>query len=178
MAAGHRVYCNYSGWDIYRSEMPLLALIAPKRMEDMCQSIVLDYQQGGWVPRWPQINHYTNVMCGSPLTTVMCTAYLDGLHGFDINTAWRGMFKDATTAPPSVHTNPIDVRVAWSGGGKPAVQCLVTKQHPYSGESHINWINKLHFDPDDHDRYGSADSGRLHCLRLALLSGRIARQNA
>ncbi|MHB1766314.1 MAG: GH92 family glycosyl hydrolase, partial [Phycisphaerae bacterium] len=41
VAAGHRIYCNYSGWDIYRSEMPLLALIEPRRMEDMCQSIVL-----------------------------------------------------------------------------------------------------------------------------------------
>ncbi len=169
IAAGHHVYCNYSGWDIYRSEMPLLALIEPQRMEDMCQSIVLDYQQGGWMPRWPQINHYTNVMCGSPLTTVMCTAYLDGLHGFDINTAWRGMFKDATTAPPSVHTNPIDVRVAWSGGGKPAVQCLVTKQHPYAGESHINWINKLHFDPDDHDRYGSVSQIQEDCIAYASL---------
>ena len=54
VSAGHLVYANYSGWDIYRSQMPLVALIEPKRMEDMAQSIVLMYQQGGWVGRWPK----------------------------------------------------------------------------------------------------------------------------
>ncbi len=166
MAAGHRVYCNYSGWDIYRSEMPLLALIAPKRMEDMCQSIVLDYQQGGWVPRWPQINHYTNVMCGSPLTTMMCTAYLDGLHGFNIKAAWRGMFKDATRAPFSGHINPTDIRIAWAGLGK---ECLVTRQRPYAGESNINWINKLHYDPDNYESYGSVSQIQEDCIAYASL---------
>jgi predicted alpha-1,2-mannosidase len=143
VAQGHHIYCNYSGWDIYRSEMPLLALIAPKRMQDMCQSIVLMYQQGGWIDRWPQINHYTNVMCGSPLTTVMCTAYLDGLHGFNINAAWQGMFKDATQAPPP--------------------------GHPYAGESNINWINKLHYDPNNIEHYGSVSQLQEDCVAYGSL---------
>ncbi len=141
--AGHEIYCNYSGWDIYRSEMPLLALIAPKRMEDMCQSIVLMYQQGGWIGRWPQINHYTNVMCGSPLTTAMCTAYLDGLHGFDIHSAWQGMYKDATEAPPPGHA--------------------------YKGEAGIEWINKLHYVPNDKVRYGSVSQLQEDCIAYASL---------
>jgi len=143
VAAGHDIYCNYSGWDIYRSEMPLLALLEPQRMEDMCQSIVLMYQQGGWIGRWPQINHYTNVMCGSPLTTVMCTAYLDGLHGFNIKAAWQGMFKDATEAPPA--------------------------GHPYAGESNINWINKLHFDPNNIEHYGSVSQLQEDCVAYGSL---------
>ena len=143
VAAGHDIYCNYSGWDIYRSEMPLLALIEPKRMEDMCQSIVLMYQQGGWIDRWPQINHYTNIMCGSPLTTVMCTAYLDGLHGFDIKTAWRGMLKDATQAPPP--------------------------GHPYKGEVGIKWINKLHYVPNNKVGYGSVSQTQEDCIAYASL---------
>lgn len=65
----------------------------------MCQSIALMYQQGGWIDRWPQINDYTNVMCGSPLTTCAATAWMDGLHGFDMKLAWQGMYKDATQAP-------------------------------------------------------------------------------
>jgi predicted alpha-1,2-mannosidase len=166
VAAGHQFYCNYSGWDIYRSEMPLLAIITPRRVEDMCQSVVLDYQQGGWVPRWPQINHYTNVMCGSPLATVMCTAYLDGLHGFNINAAWQGMFKDATRAPFSGRIKPADVRVAWAGLGK---MCLVTKERPYAGESNINWINKLHYDPDNYESYGSVSQIQEDCIAYASL---------
>ncbi|MHB1767203.1 MAG: GH92 family glycosyl hydrolase [Phycisphaerae bacterium] len=144
VAAGHRIYCNYSGWDIYRSEMPLLAIIAPKRMEDMCQSIVLMYQQGGWIDRWPQINHYTNIMCGSPLSTVMCMAYLDGLHGFNIKAAWQGMVKDATEAP--------------SAG------------RPYHGESNIKWINKLHFDPDNYkEGDGSVSQIQEDCVAYSSL---------
>jgi predicted alpha-1,2-mannosidase len=127
--AGHVLYGNYSGWDIYRSQMPLLALIEPRRMEDMAESVVLMYQQGDWIGRWPQINRYTNVMVGSPLTTILSTAWLDGLHGFDIQTAWSGMFADATQAAPP---------------GK-----------PYIGEEGIDWINLIHYVPSDKIEHGS-----------------------
>ena len=129
VAAGHAIYGSFSGWDIYRSELPLLALIEPKRMEDMMQSVVLMYQQGGWIDRWPQYNLYTNVMAGSPLTVAMAMAWLDGLHDFDMNAAWQGMLKDATEAPPP--------------------------GHPYEGEDSIDWINRLHYAPEDKTRYGS-----------------------
>lgn len=143
VAPGHLVYCNWSGWDIYRSEMPLLALIEPRRAEDMAQSVVLMYQQGGWIGRWPQINLYTNVMAGSPLTTVLSTDWLDGLHGFDMKAAWPGMLKDATEAPPA---------------GK-----------PYKGEAGINWINKLHFVPNDKVSYGSVSQIQEDCIAYASL---------
>ncbi len=143
VAAGHLIYCNYSGWDIYRSEMPLLALIEPKRMEDMAQSIVLMYQQGGWIGRWPQINLYTNVMAGSPLTTILCMDWLDGLHGFDINAAWDGMYKDATEAPPP--------------------------GHPYEGQEGIKWINRVHYVPNDKVKYGSVSQIQEDAIAYASL---------
>lgn len=123
---GHLIYANYSGWDVYRSEIPLLAMIEPLRVEDMAQSIVLMYRQGGWMDRWPQFNLYTNVMAGSPLTIALATAWLDGLHGFDMNAGWEGMLLDAMQAPPS--------------------------GHPYHGEDSIDWINKLHYVPEDKTR--------------------------
>ncbi len=143
MAAGHSVYANYSGWDIYRSQMPLLALIAPGRLRDMCRSIVLMYKQGGWIDRWPQINRYTNVMAGSPLTTVMSMAWLDGIHGFGIHTAWRGMVKDATQAPPP--------------------------HRPYQGEAGIRYINRLHFVPFDKVKYGSVSQIQEDAIAYASL---------
>ncbi len=140
---GHPVYDNYSGWDIYRSELPLLAMIAPKRMQDMAQSIVLMYQQGGWIGRWPQNNHYTNVMAGSPLSVALATAWLDGLHDFDMKAAWKGMLADATQAPPP---------------GK-----------PYQGEAGIEWINQLHYAPDDKVRYGSVSQLQEDAIAYASL---------
>jgi predicted alpha-1,2-mannosidase len=143
VAKGHLIYCNYSGWDIYRSEIPLLALVEPKRMEDMAESIVLMYQQGGWIGRWPQINRYTNVMAGSPLTVALANAWLDGLHGFDIKTAWEGMYKDATEVPPA---------------GK-----------PYLGQEGMEWINKLHYVPNDKLRYGSVSQIQEDAIAYASL---------
>ncbi len=143
IAAGHLVYANYSGWDIYRSEMPLVAMVDPQRMQDMAQSIVLMYQQGGWIDRWPQINLYTNVMAGSPLTVVLATAWLDGLHGFDMDAAWKGMLLDATQAPPP---------------GK-----------PYQGEEGIDWINKIHYVPNDKVKYGSVSQIQEDAVAYASL---------
>ena len=143
VAPGHLIYGNYSDWDIYRSEMPLLALIEPRRMEDMAQSVVLMYQQGGWVGRWPAINIYTNEMAGSPLTIIVSTAWLDGLHGFDINNAWKGMLLDATQAPPP--------------------------DAPYKGELGIDWINKIHYVPNDKIEYGSVSQIQEDAIAYASL---------
>ena len=140
---GHLIYGNYSGWDIYRSEIPLLALIEPQRMEDMAQSIVLMYKQGGWIGRWPQTYLYTNVMLGSPLTIALCNAWLDGLHGFDIKAAWEGMYKDATEAPPP--------------------------GHPYAGELGMEWINKLHYVPNDKIAHGSVSQIQEDAIAYASL---------
>ena len=139
----HHVYANFSGWDIYRSQIPLLAMIEPQRMEDMAQSIVLMYQQGGWIGRWPQINLYTNDMVGSPLTISLATAWLDGLHGFDMDAAWEGMLKDATQAPPP--------------------------GRPYIGEQGIEWINKVHYVADDKVDYGSVAMTQEYALAYASL---------
>jgi predicted alpha-1,2-mannosidase len=143
VAPGHEIYANFSGWDIYRSEMPLLAMIEPQRMEDMAQSIVLMYQQGGWIDRWPQFNLYTNVMAGSPLTVGLATAWLDGLHGFDMQAGWEGMLKDATQAPPA--------------------------GRPYQGEEGIEWINKLHYVPNDKVEYGSVSQIQEDAIAYASL---------
>ncbi len=140
---GHTLYANYSGWDIYRSQIPLLAMIEPRRMEDMAQSVVLMYQQGGWVGRWPQANLYTNVMAGSPLSVVLATAWLDGLHGFDMKAGWEGMLKDATEAP--------------------------APDRPYKGEDGIDWINKIHYVPDDKIDYGSVSQIQEDAIAYASL---------
>jgi predicted alpha-1,2-mannosidase len=143
IAAGHHLYANFSGWDVYRSEIPLLAMVVPQRMQDMAQSIVLMYEQGGWIGRWPQINVYTNDMVGSPLSIALATAWLDGLHGFDMKTAWEGMLKDATEAPPP--------------------------GRPYRGEEGVEWMNTLHYLPADKIDYGSVSMTQEYSLAYASL---------
>ncbi len=143
VAPGHLIYCDYSGWDIYRSQIPLLALIEPQRMEDMSQSLVLMYQQSGWLDRRPLFNRSTSAMAGSPMTIMLANAWLDGLHGFNIKAAWEGMLIDATEAPPP--------------------------GRPYVGEEGIQWINKLHYVPNDKIRYGSVSQLQEDCIAYASL---------
>jgi putative alpha-1,2-mannosidase len=73
VAAGHDEYANYSDWDIYRTEVPLLALIAPSETSDMMQSLVDAYHQEGWLPRWPLVNGPTSVMAPTRLARAPST---------------------------------------------------------------------------------------------------------
>ncbi|HEV2404884.1 MAG TPA: GH92 family glycosyl hydrolase, partial [Ktedonobacterales bacterium] len=39
VAAGYVQYANFSGWDVYRTQIPLIALLAPEETSDMMQSL-------------------------------------------------------------------------------------------------------------------------------------------
>ncbi len=90
--AGHQhIYANWSGWDIYRSEMPLLTIIEPQRVQDMAQSVVEMSRQLGFIDRWPFANRPTGVMNGFPLTNCLTEIWQAGLHHFNIHAAYQAM---------------------------------------------------------------------------------------
>ncbi|HET7813140.1 MAG TPA: GH92 family glycosyl hydrolase [Candidatus Baltobacteraceae bacterium] len=99
---GHAEYTNFSGWDIYRTQAPLMSLLAPHETGDMVQSLVHASQQGGWMPKWPVANGYTGVMGGDSADAIIAGAYAFGARGFDRAAALREMVKSATdtTSPP------------------------------------------------------------------------------
>jgi predicted alpha-1,2-mannosidase len=95
VAEGHQhFYTTFSGWDIYRSEIPLLALIAPDRAQDMAQSLVEEAKQIGFIDRWSQRNRPTAIMSGMPNTICVASIWNAGLTNFDIDTAYDAMFKE------------------------------------------------------------------------------------
>lgn len=99
---GHAQYANYSGWDIYRSQVPLMSMLAPQQTSDMMQSLVNDQQQGGWLPKWGFANDYTGVMNGDAADAILAEAYTFGVRGFDVQGALKAMIKgatDTTSAP-------------------------------------------------------------------------------
>src|SRR5581483_4774353 len=75
VAQGHAQYANYSGWDIYRSEAQLLALLAPAQASDIAQSMVNDYQQSGMLPKWSMANAETYIMVGDPADGIIADIY-------------------------------------------------------------------------------------------------------
>jgi predicted alpha-1,2-mannosidase len=97
VAAGHAQYANYSGWDIYRTQAQLTALINPAVASDMAQSMVNDYKQGGTLPKWAMNNGETYIMVGDPGAIVLADYYAFGARNFDTATALSAMVKQATT---------------------------------------------------------------------------------
>jgi predicted alpha-1,2-mannosidase len=99
---GHNEYANFSDWDIYRTEVPLLGLLAPQETSDMMQSLVDAAAQDGWLPRWALVNGPTSVMGGDSMDPVIAGAYAFGARDFDTRAALAAMVKGAstTTAPP------------------------------------------------------------------------------
>jgi predicted alpha-1,2-mannosidase len=79
---GHVYYDDFSLWDTFRAQLPLVSLLAPDKFEDMMKSLVLKAEQGGWMPIFPMWNSYTSAMVGDHANTALGDAYLKG---FDIN---------------------------------------------------------------------------------------------
>ncbi|MFD4506435.1 lectin [Streptomyces sp. NPDC058457] len=96
--AGHSaVYANYSGWDIYRSQAQLEALVAPQVASDTAQSMVDDYAQTGVFPKWSENNGESYVMVGDPADAIIADYYAFGARNFDTTTALADMVKQAST---------------------------------------------------------------------------------
>ncbi|MFF2364153.1 lectin [Streptomyces sp. NPDC058122] len=96
--AGHKAaYANYSGWDIYRSQAQLEALVAPQVASDTAQSMVDDYAQTGIFPKWSENNGESYVMVGDPADAIIADYYAFGARDFDTTTALADMVKQAST---------------------------------------------------------------------------------
>ncbi|MER6356952.1 lectin [Streptomyces sp. NPDC001634] len=94
---GHgAAYANYSGWDVYRSQAQLEALVAPRVASDTAQSMVDDYRQTGRFPKWSENNGETYVMVGDPADEIIADYYAFGARDFDTATALKGMIAEAT----------------------------------------------------------------------------------
>jgi predicted alpha-1,2-mannosidase len=89
-------YANFSGWDIYRSQAQLSALVAPSQTSDIASSMINDYAQSGQFPKWAQNNAETYVMVGDPADEILADYYAFGARNFDTSTALTDMIKEAS----------------------------------------------------------------------------------
>lgn len=102
MTDGRTYYDDYSMWDTYRALHPLLNIISPSKSADMMQSLVLKYEQGGWLPIFPCWNSYTAAMIGDHCIAAIADAYTKGIRGFDIDKAYEGMRQNAFMSPETL----------------------------------------------------------------------------
>lgn len=101
---GRSRYMDFSMWDIYRAESPLLLLTHPKMASDMIQSLGGMYREGGWMPIFPCWNSYTSAMIGDHAASLVADAVAKGLdctHPFDLKTVYEGLRRNAFESPKS-----------------------------------------------------------------------------
>ncbi|MEU9835663.1 GH92 family glycosyl hydrolase [Streptosporangium sp. NPDC048047] len=98
---GHHQYATFSGWDIYRSEVQLLALLAPDAASDIAQSMYANAQSLGNVwDRWSHQTAVTGVMVGDPFHVILSTVYAFGARDFEYTAALRAMADAARRVGP------------------------------------------------------------------------------
>ncbi|WP_328675471.1 GH92 family glycosyl hydrolase [Streptomyces sp. NBC_00343] len=92
--AGHVQYANFSGWDVYRCQIQLLALLAPREASDIAQSVLNQGLQAGYFDRWTLANGGSGVMVGDPLPAIASAIHAFGGTDFDAATLLRTALVD------------------------------------------------------------------------------------
>ena len=90
-------YTVFSLWDTYRNVHQLLTMVYPERQTEMVRSMIDIYREWGWMPRWELYGRETFTMEGDPAIPVIADTWMKGLRDFDIETAYEGFRKSATT---------------------------------------------------------------------------------
>ncbi len=95
-------YANFSGWDVYRSQLQLLALLEPAVAADVAQSLLNQAaQNGGEWDRWTHDSGATHVMSGDPSAAAIAGIVAFGGGGFDVRAAFASLARAATV--PTAH---------------------------------------------------------------------------
>lgn len=126
-------YTAFSIWDTFRAEHSLLTLIAPERIDAMITALLQDFNEGGWMPKWPNPS-YTNIMIATHADSLVSESMLKGFHGFDRELAWKAMYKDAMVPPDG------DDHRRW----------LDEEEHtPYEARAGLTYLKRLGYVPAD-----------------------------
>ena len=81
----------FSGWDVFRSQMPLQTIINPSVVNDVICSLMEQARTSGrqYYERWELFNSYTGCMLGNPALSVLADAYAKGIRNYDVEEAYR-----------------------------------------------------------------------------------------
>jgi len=92
----HAQYANFSGWDVYRSQLQLVTWLDPAIGSDIAQSLFNQSQQnhGEW-DRWTHNSGITHVMNGDPAAPALADIWAFGGHDFDARASLASLVRAA-----------------------------------------------------------------------------------
>ena len=123
------LYTDNGFWDTFRAVFPFFSLMYPKRDAEIMQGLANTVEEGGWLPEWASPG-YRDVMIGSNSAAIIADAYLNGVRGFDIDTLYGAILKNANTTK-----------------GRPTNS--KGKTISAVGREGVNWYNRLGYVPYD-----------------------------
>jgi len=90
-SAGYTKRTVFSGWDVYRSQIPLQTIINPSVVNDMIRSLIDLADESGkhYLERWELMNAYSGCMIGNPAVIMIADAYAKGIRDYDLSKAYR-----------------------------------------------------------------------------------------
>ncbi|MGH8307377.1 MAG: GH92 family glycosyl hydrolase [Gammaproteobacteria bacterium] len=93
----HAQYANFSGWDVYRSQLQLVTWLMPQVGSDITQSLYNQARQnhGEW-DRWTHNSGGTHVMSGDPSVPALADIAAFGGESFDLRGAYASLVRAAT----------------------------------------------------------------------------------
>lgn len=108
-------YANFSGWDVYRSQLQLVTLLDPAVASDIAQSLLNQAAQNGGVwDRWTHNTGATHVMAGDPSAPAVAGIVAFGGTDFDVAGAYASLQR-AATVPTALDLSDEGCRVMCVG---------------------------------------------------------------
>ncbi len=92
---GHKMYTVFSLWDTFRALHPLFTLVQQELTNDLINSMLRMYEQGGLLPVWELAANETWCMIGYHSIPVITDAYFKGIRKYDVGKAFEAMKKSA-----------------------------------------------------------------------------------
>lgn len=121
-------YANFSGWDVYRGQLQLVALVDPQRAGEIAQSLLNQADQyGGVWDRWTHGPGATHVMAGDPGHAAVASIWAFGGRNFDAARALRSMVHAATTPTPADRARPGAPEMA--PGERPSLDVVLERHY-------------------------------------------------
>lgn len=134
-------YADLSGWDTYRTQIQLLAILVPRRASQIVRSLLADAGQSGCLPRWPYANGQSMTMVGDSADPLIASASAFGATAFDRRTALAAMLRGADRPCRSANGEYLE-RQGLAG-------YLAHGYVPYDLDTHVRNANSIYGSPDD-----------------------------
>jgi len=126
-------YTDFSLWDTFRALHPLLIFTEPDRINPIITAMLQMFKEGGRLPMWPNPAE-TNIMIGTHADDVIADAYIKGFRGFDVDLAYKAVFKDVMVPPIDDTVLRYGDRDLWTG---------------YEAEAGLTYFKRIGYVPVD-----------------------------